>query len=161
MNDGKLLAKSKAFAKEIVLAMRNIRNIEREYVMTDQLLRSGTSIGANVYESTYAQGRLDFISKLEIALKECYESEYWLDLLFETNYLKEQTYRTLKNDCGAIRKNAYQLLHNCQGRELIFLEKFTHSNHPQLRQRRNIIAQSAISLPQRGNITVRKDNITA
>ena len=104
MNDGKLLAKSKAFAKEIVLAMRNIRNIEREYVMTDQLLRSGTSIGANVYESTYAQGRLDFISKLEIALKECYESEYWLDLLFETNYLKEQTYRTLKNDCGAIRK---------------------------------------------------------
>ena len=68
MNDGKLLAKSKAFAKEIVLAMRNIRNIEREYVMTDQLLRSGTSIGANVYESTYAQGRLDFISKLEIAL---------------------------------------------------------------------------------------------
>ena len=104
MNDGKLLAKSKAFAKEIVLAMRNIRNIEREYVMTDQLLRSGTSIGANVFESTYAQGRLDFISKLEIALKECYESEYWLDLLFETNYLKEQTYRTLKNDCGAIRK---------------------------------------------------------
>ena len=104
INDGKLLAKSKAFAKEIVLAMRNIRNIEREYVMTDQLLRSGTSIGANVYESTYAQGRLDFISKLEIALKECYESEYWLDLLFETNYLKEQTYRTLKNDCGAIRK---------------------------------------------------------
>ena len=99
MNDGKLLAKSKAFAKEIVLAMRNIRNIEREYVMTDQLLRSGTSIGANVYESTYAQGRFDFISKLE-----CYESEYWLDLLFETNYLKEQTYRTLKNDCGAIRK---------------------------------------------------------
>ena len=104
MNDGKLLAKSKAFAKEIVLVMRNIRNIEREYVMTYQLLRSGTSIGANVYESTYAQGRLDFISKLEIALKECYESEYWLDLLFETNYLKEQTYRTLKNDCGAIRK---------------------------------------------------------
>ena len=104
MNDGKLLAKSKAFAKEIVLAMRNIRNIEREYVMTDQLLRSGTSIGANVFESTYAQGRFDFISKLEIALKECYESEYWLDLLFETNYLKEQTYRTLKNDCGAIRK---------------------------------------------------------
>lgn len=104
MNDGKLLAKSKAFAKEIVLAMRNIRNIEREYVMTDQLLRSGTSIGANIHEANYAQGRAGFISKLEIALKECYESEYWLDLLFETNYLKEQTYRTLKNDCGAIRK---------------------------------------------------------
>lgn len=160
MNDGKLLAKSKAFAKEIVLAMRNIRNIEREYVMTDQLLRSGTSIGANVYESTYAQGRLDFISKLEIALKECYESEYWLDLLFETNYLKEQTYRTLKNDCGAIRK-CLSAPAQLPRQGIDFLEKFTHSNHPQLRQRRNIIAQSAISLPQRGNITVRKDNITA
>lgn len=104
MNDGKLLAKSKVFAKEIILAMRDIRNREREYVMTDQLLRSGTSIGANIYESSYAQGRLDFISKLEIALKECYESEYWLDLLFETNYLEEQNYKILKNDCGAIRK---------------------------------------------------------
>ena len=103
MNDGKLLAKSKAFAKEIVLAMRNIRNIEREYVMTDQLLRSGTSIGANIHEANYAQGRADFISKLEIALKECYESDYWLELMVETEYISEEKYKKLSHDCGELR----------------------------------------------------------
>lgn len=103
MNDGKLLAKSKAFAKEIVLAMRNIRNIEREYVMTDQLLRSGTSIGANIHEANYAQGKADFISKLEIALKECYESDYWLELMVETEYISEEKYKKLSHDCGELR----------------------------------------------------------
>ncbi len=72
--------------------------------MSNQLLRSGTSIGANIFESKYAQSKMDFISKLEIALKEFYESEYWLDLLFETDYLEEGKYRVLKNNCGAIRK---------------------------------------------------------
>lgn len=104
MNEGKLLERSKTFAKDIIFLMREISKSRHEYVLTNQLLRSGTSIGANIHESTYAQGRLDFISKLEIALKECHESEYWLDLLFETDYLDEQTYKKLKNDCGAIRK---------------------------------------------------------
>ena len=104
MGDNLLVEKSKKFAKEIIFTIKDVRKEHREFALTDQLLRSGTSIGANIHEANYAQGRADFISKLEIALKECYESEYWLDLLFETNYLKEQTYRTLKNDCGAIRK---------------------------------------------------------
>ena len=88
-----------------------------------------------------------FLNRIVISLR---------NQLFERANLQDFEKRLWGN-----KKNAYQLLHNCQGRELIFLEKFTHSNHPQLRQRRNIIAQSAISLPQRGNITVRKDNITA
>ena len=104
MDDGKLITKAKLFAKDIVFLTRDIRENRHEYVMSNQLLRSSTSIGANIFESKYAQSKMDFISKLEIALKESYESEYWLDLLFETDYLEESTYRALKNNCGAIRK---------------------------------------------------------
>jgi len=67
-------------------------------------LRSGTSIGANLHEAQYAQGTKDFISKFEIALKECYETEYWLELLYETGYLSEAQYTPLRNDCGIIRR---------------------------------------------------------
>jgi len=73
-------------------------------VLTNQLLRSGTSIGANIHEAQYAQGTKDFISKLEISLKEVYETEYWLELLFETGYVDEQTYKPLQNSCGTIRR---------------------------------------------------------
>ena len=65
---------------------------------------SGTSSGANKHEAQYAHGTADFISQFEIALKECFESEYWLELLFEAGYLQEEKYKTLKNDCGIIRK---------------------------------------------------------
>lgn len=76
----------------------------KESVLTNQLLRSGTSIGANVYEAQYAQGKKDFISKPEIAQKECFETEYWLDLLFETGYIEESIYKPLQKQCGAIRR---------------------------------------------------------
>ena len=72
--------------------------------MTNQLLRSGTSIGANIHESKYAHSKPDFISKMQIALKECYESEYWLELLYRTNYIEEKDYKELANDCGIIRR---------------------------------------------------------
>ena len=84
---------------------------KKEHVLTNQLLRSGTSIGANIHEAQYAQGTADFISKLEIALKECYESEYWLELLFETKYLEEEQYKKLNTDCGLIRK---MLISSCK-----------------------------------------------
>ena len=77
---------------------------KKEYVLAKQILRSGTSIGANVRESYSAQSTADFINKMEIALKECYETEYWLELLFETNCMNEDDYKTLQNDCGAIRR---------------------------------------------------------
>ena len=72
--------------------------------MVNQLLRSGTSIGANIHEAQYAQSKKDFISKLEIAQKECYETEYWLQLLFETGCMSESKYKAIQNDCGAIRR---------------------------------------------------------
>ena len=72
--------------------------------MSDQLLRCGTSIGANIYEANYAHSNADFISKMEIALKECHECEYWLEILFETNYITEETFNRLKSDCGLIRR---------------------------------------------------------
>ena len=79
-------------------------NKYKESVLTNQLLRSGTSIGANIHEAQYAQGKKDFISKLEIAQKECFETEYWLELFFETGYIPESTYKPLQNQCGAIRR---------------------------------------------------------
>jgi four helix bundle protein len=96
--------KSKEFAKQIVVLCRDIKKDKKESVLTNQLLRSGTSIGANIYEAQYAQGTKDLISKFEIALKECHESEYWMELLFETGYIDEQTYKAIRNDCGAIRR---------------------------------------------------------
>lgn len=71
---------------------RDIKANARESVLTNQLLRSGTSIGANIHEAQYAQGKKDFISKLEIAQKECFETEYWLELLFETGYIYPKPY---------------------------------------------------------------------
>lgn len=99
-----LREKSKEFAKQIVFLCRKVKHEYHESVITNQLLRSGTSIGANLHEAQYAQGTRDFISKMEIALKECHESEYWLDLLFETGYIDEITFKPLKNTCGSIRK---------------------------------------------------------
>ena len=84
MSNSILRDKAKDFAKNIVFLCRNMKSEHKETVLINQLLRSGTSIGANVHEAQYAQGTKDFISKLEIAQKECYETEYWLELLFET-----------------------------------------------------------------------------
>ncbi|MBQ2154085.1 MAG: four helix bundle protein [Oscillospiraceae bacterium] len=104
MADSILRDKSKEFAKQIVLLCKTIKQEHHESVLTNQLLRSGTSIGANIHEAQYAQGTKDFISKFEISLKEVYETEYWLELLFETGYLDEQTYKPIQNNCGAIRR---------------------------------------------------------
>lgn len=104
MSDSVLRDKSKEFAKQIVILCRNIKQQQKESVLTNQLLRSATSIGANIHEAQYAQGTKDFISKFEIALKQCHETEYWLELLFETDYINESVYKPLKNDCGAIRR---------------------------------------------------------
>ena len=95
---------AKAFAKEIVFVCKDIKLQHKETVLTNQLLRCATSIGANLHEAQYAQGKKDFISKLEIAQKECFETEYWLELLFETNYMSEENYIKLQQSCGTIRR---------------------------------------------------------
>ncbi len=104
MAESVMLNKAKDFAVVIVSVCRNIKATQKETVLTNQLLRSGTSIGANIHESKYAHGTADFIAKMQIALKECYESEYWLELLYRSGYLTEAEYKSLQNDCGAIRR---------------------------------------------------------
>lgn len=100
MSDSIMLNKSKDFAVEIVKTCRSIKSND----MTRQLIRSGTSIGANIHESKYAQGTADFISKMQIALKECYESEYWLEILNRVGDFDDETYKKLLTDCGNIRR---------------------------------------------------------
>ncbi|HIR58404.1 MAG TPA: four helix bundle protein [Candidatus Gallacutalibacter pullicola] len=86
-----LLSKSKFFALEIIKVCNAIKRSKRESVLTNQLIRSGTSIGANIREAFYGHGRADFIAKLQIALKECAESEYWLELLIESGYYDDHS----------------------------------------------------------------------
>ena len=77
--------------------------IKGKSAITNQLLRSGTSIGANIHEAQYAQGKKDFISKLEIALKEASETGYWLELAYRTNYIDENQYKILSDKCATLR----------------------------------------------------------
>jgi len=91
MADSPLLVKSKAFALDIIRVCNDIKQNKKESVLTNQLIRSGTSIGANIREAFYAHGKADFIAKLQIALKECSESEYWLELLLESGYYSDKT----------------------------------------------------------------------
>ena len=79
-------------------------SIKGRSVFVNQLLRSCSSIGANAHEARYAQSKADFISKLEIALKECYETEYWLEILFRVNAINDITYKSVSNKCGTIRR---------------------------------------------------------
>lgn len=104
MSDSILREAAKLFAKDVVYVCREIKAKRKETVLVNQLLRSATSIGANLHEAQYAQSTNDFISKFEIAQKECYETEYWLELLFETESINETKYKKLKNDCGSIRR---------------------------------------------------------
>ncbi len=99
-----MLDKAKDFAVETINMCKNIKETKRESVLTNQLMRSGPSIGANIHESKYAHSTADFISKMQIALKECYESEYWLELLSRTGYIDNEQYKKLTNNCGQIRR---------------------------------------------------------
>ena len=101
-NDNQILFDSKAFALRIIRLYNYLKQEKQVYVLSKQLLRSGTSIGANVRESVNAQSRMDFINKLNIALKEANESEYWLELLHESNYLDDQQFESIYNYCGSI-----------------------------------------------------------
>ena len=101
MADSPLLVKSKALALDIIRICNEIKRNQREGILTNQLVRSGTSIGANIREAFYAHGRADFIAKLQIALKECSESEYWLELLIESGYYSD---RSILDRCIEIKR---------------------------------------------------------
>ena len=103
MSENKLVNLSFDFAVSIVDIVDCVKTPKSSY-MLDQLARAGTSIGANIHEAQYAQSKKDFISKLEIALKESNETSYWLKLLFQTNRIDEETFRHAEKTCGNIRR---------------------------------------------------------
>ena len=96
--------KSKAFAVRIIRLYQYLCSEKREFVISKQLLRSGTSIGANLAEADYAISRSDFLSKLDISLKETSETLYWLDLLYQTDYLTTEQYESIRHDAEELRK---------------------------------------------------------
>ena len=93
--DNQVLIDSKAFALRIIRLYYYLREEKQVYVLSKQVLRSGTSIGANIRESVNAQSRMDFINKLNIALKEANETEYWLELLHESDYLDDKQFESM------------------------------------------------------------------
>ena len=101
MKNSPLMDKSKAFALEIIKVCNYIKQNKKETILTNQLIRSGTSVGANIREAFYGHGRADFIAKLQIALKECSESEYWLELLIESGYYED---RSILDLCIEVKK---------------------------------------------------------
>ena len=90
------------FAVSIIQLVKQLK-AKRESIISNQIGRSGTSIGANIREAQYAHGKADFIAKLQIALKEANETGYWLELLFRTGYLSESEFKTLDSACTSIR----------------------------------------------------------
>ena len=115
MADSIMLEKAKDLAVDILMLCKNIKETNRESIITNQLMRSGTSVGANIHESKYAHSKADFVSKMQIALKECYESEYWLELLFRTDYINEDQYKRMLNDCGRIRRMLISSINTVNG----------------------------------------------
>lgn len=102
MKENKLIEISMDFSVDIINLVKYLKSCH-ESIICNQVGRSGTSIGANIHEAQYAQGKKDFISKLEIALKEASETGYWLELLFKTSYIDEQTYKSLSAKCTSLR----------------------------------------------------------
>ena len=102
MKENKLADMSMSFSVQIINLVKDLK-AKHESVITNQIGRSGTSIGANIYEANYAQGKKDFISKLEIALKAASETGYWLELLYRTNYIDEPAYKLLNDQCTSLR----------------------------------------------------------
>ena len=102
MKENKLAELSMAFSVDIINLVKYLKS-NHESIISNQIGRSGTSIGANIHEAQYAQGKKDFISKLEIALKEASETGYWLELLHRTNYIDEQSYKALSAKCASLR----------------------------------------------------------
>lgn len=115
MGKNVVLDKSKAFAVRIIRLYQHLCESRKEFVLSKQLLRCGTSIGANVREAQHAQSKKDFLSKMSIALKEAYECEYWLELLMETDYLTSQEFASIKNDCGELNRLLITITKSAKG----------------------------------------------
>ena len=104
MNDNISVEKSFEFAVRIVKLYKHLANTQKEYVLSKQILRCGTSIGANVAEAQRGQSKADFAAKMNIALKEANETQYWLKLLYRTDYINQVQYESLKADLSELLK---------------------------------------------------------
>ena len=104
MKDSEIRTRAKDLSINIFDICDNIENKKGRTVLINQIIRSSTSIGANLHEANYAVSRADFINKLHIALKECYETEYWIDMLFSTKCIDKTTNDSLMQQCGTIRR---------------------------------------------------------
>jgi len=102
MASDKLSEQSMGFAVHVITFVKQLKE-QRESIISNQIGRSGTSIGANIREAKYAHGTADFISKMQIALKEANETGYWLELLYKTNYIGEEQYNFLESKCKSLR----------------------------------------------------------
>ena len=99
-----IVEKSKAFALRIIKLYKYLDANHRIGVISKQILKSGTSIGANIREAFYAHGKADFIAKLQIALKECYETSYWLDIMKDSGFITQECFNELNGDCCKLRR---------------------------------------------------------
>ena len=99
MSENVLLDKSKAFALRIIKMYKYLTEEKKEFILSKQILRSGTSIGANAREASRGQSKADFYAKLYISLKEADETQYWLELLYESDYLPDTEYKTIYGEC--------------------------------------------------------------
>ena len=102
MRNDKLSLQSMDFAVAVINLVKELK-MKHESIISNQIGRSGTSIGANIREAQYAHGKADFVAKLQIALKEANETGYWLELLYKTEYISEQEYKLLDSACASIR----------------------------------------------------------
>ena len=112
MAENKLADLSMDFAVKILKLTDGLKG---HYSLCNQLERSATSIGANIREAKYAHSRADFISKLQISLKECYETEYWLELMGKADLLPLDTVKSILHDCGAIRRMFISSINTAKG----------------------------------------------
>lgn len=115
MKEPTLVDLSKQFAISIIKLCQSLSENRQYYVLANQLLRSGTSIGANIHEANYAASRADFISKMQIALKECYETSYWLELLTESAIISKSQYDEFASRCGKLRKKLIASVNTAKG----------------------------------------------
>ncbi len=117
MEENKLVLLSKEFAVDLIKQINKMKENKTSSVLTNQLLRSGTSIGANIHEGNYASSRADFINKFQIALKECFETEYWLEIFYCSNIIEKQDYELLIRKCSTIRFLLSKSINTAKGNE--------------------------------------------
>ena len=110
MKENIIVDKSKLFAVRIIRLYQYLSEEKKEYILSKQLLRSGTSVGANVKEAIRGQSTPDFSAKMNIALKEISETEYWLELLNETDYLDEKQFQSIYTDCQEVLRILYSIV---------------------------------------------------